>query len=119
MTTTDKSTSVKIYIAFIIALTLVVIFSAYARYIFAKDYYFLIEATCDPNIENCQIRDCDDYCPPNELDIYKTYRMSAKYFDQCEDNSCSNICQVSTTSNLCELMLCDEDESECSGDPNN
>lgn len=119
MATSTQSASVKFYIGLIIVLTLVVLFSAYARYLFAKDYYFLVESSCDTSTENCQIRDCNDYCPPNELEEYKTYKIKAIHFDSCEDNTCSNICESTATAGVCELIPCDDEESECSGNPNN
>lgn len=115
MVTSMQSMSVKLYIGLVIILTLIVIFSSYARYLFTKDYNFLIEAPCDPATEKCQIRDCEDYCPPNELAIYKTYLVKAEHFEKCTDNTCTNICQSTQTASLCKLIPCDEEETECSG----
>lgn len=100
----NKSTNLLILF---IAITLGVVFlSAYTRYIFAKDYTFYIEAACDPSKENCFVRDCNDYCPPNGLAIYSAYHIKASIFPTCINNDCANICQ-SKTNKECAPILCD------------
>jgi len=88
-------------------------FSAY-RYIIQEDYTFLVEAPCNPLNQACYVRDCEDYCPPNELSEYRLFSLPAKEFARCEDNSCLNICPSATYS--CEEILCEEDEeTACPG----
>ena len=53
---------------------LIAIGSSYYKYYYAKDYDFLVEASCNPEIEKCNFRDCEnepDSCPPNGLSNYK------------------------------------------------
>ncbi len=99
-----KLTSTKLFTVFIFTLIIVVSLSSYVRYIFAKDYEFHVEMSCDTKTELCNIRDCSDYCPPNGLDQYKIYKIRAIDFKNCTNNSCSNIC-VGT--NKCQLIKCD------------
>lgn len=96
--------SSKLFTAFIFTLIVLVSLSSYVRYIFAKDYEFHVEMACDIKTEICNIRDCDEYCPPNGLAEYKVYKISAIDFTNCIDNSCSNICGIT---NKCLLIKCD------------
>jgi hypothetical protein len=92
---------------FIVVSVVFIYLTAYTKYIFAKDYYFYIEAPCDPDTTKCFIRDCDDYCPPNGLDTYSAYTIKASDFSSCEDNSCSNICNDANLYHICEPIICD------------
>ncbi|MEQ1561116.1 MAG: hypothetical protein ABL899_00170 [Nitrospira sp.] len=70
-------------------------FSSYYKYFYIKDYDYLIEAGCDPLLEECSFRDCEknpDICPPNNLSYYKEYYVKAYDFQKCSDNSCSYEC---------------------------
>ena len=102
-------TNIRILIGIIVGSLVLVAISAFTRYIYAKDYYFLVEAPCDAETENCYIRSCDDYCPP-----YSVYSLKASYFEQCSDNSCENIC-TPYNENICAPITCEaSDEQECS-----
>lgn len=87
--------------------------SSYTKYIYAQDYSFIIEASCDPAETSCYVRDCDDYCPPNELEVYSSYLISANDYADCTDNSCSNICENTTTAELCVPIECNSDNNDC------
>lgn len=88
---------------------------SYTKYIYAKDYTFLVEASCDPLTQSCYVRDCEDYCPPNELESYTVFAISAADFSSCTDNSCSNVCLNPTTAEKCEEITCDiENGDDCS-----
>ncbi len=67
--------------------------ASYTRFVLAKDYKFQIEAPCDNTTEECFQRSCDEYCPPNGLELYRVFSMPAKYYSQCTDNSCLNVCE--------------------------
>lgn len=109
------SLRVKIIITLTVLSVVLVLLTAYTKYIYAKDYFFFVEAPCDTSSQTCFVRDCDDYCPPNEFEEYKTYLIKAEYFEQCTDNSCLNICEAPETSNLCEEVICNiEDGDDCS-----
>ena len=101
--------SSKLLIIFIFTLIVLVSLSSYVRYIFAKDYEFHVEMTCDTKTEICNIRDCNDYCPPNGLAEYKVYKIPAIDFTNCIDNSCSNICGAT---NKCLLIKCDTESGD-------
>jgi len=115
----EKEQSSKNYstalIIFVLASVLLVIFSSYTRYLFAKDYFFFVEAPCDEETQTCFFRRCDDYCPPNQLEVYSVYRIKASLYEQCTDNSCENICNDSASKSTCELIPCNVDDGvECS-----
>ena len=91
---------------------LFVLFTAYTKYIYAQDYNFIIEAPCDPGEMTCFVRDCDDYCPPNELEVYRAYEIPATDYNLCTDNSCTNICQNVDTMSSCVPILCNLDNGD-------
>ncbi len=95
----------------IVGLSLVIL-TAYSKYIYAKDFTFLIEATCNPEQQSCFVRDCEEYCPPNQLEIYSAYEISAADYDKCTTNGCENICQNETTKNLCIEISCNAENGD-------
>jgi hypothetical protein len=78
------------------------------KYIYTKQYDFLVEAACDPSIEKCFYRDCEQTndCPPNNLSVYKKYLLKGKDFPLCSDNSCKQECESGQIQ--CSLVLCNE-----------
>lgn len=99
---------------FLLALTAIMFLLSVGRYFVLTDYYILVEAPCDPQTQSCYIRDCDDYCPPNELAIYREFSIPAGMFKQCTDNSCLNVCL--SEEGVCGENICsDQDEIECEG----
>ncbi len=108
----------RILVAFV-TLSLVLVFAtAFSKYIFAKDYFFLIETPCDSLSEWCYIRSCVDYCPPNELEVYQVYQLHASHFSDCTDNTCQNICHPDSEPTICTTIPCAAtDEQMCDGLP--
>ncbi len=106
--------AVVILVIFIAVSLVVVCITAYSKYWFFKDYFFLVEAPCDANSRVCYIRDCnEEYCPPNELAEYTVYRLKAHTFAQCTDNTCMNVCDENRS--LCTEISCSEAEGyQCS-----
>lgn len=104
-------------IVFILTLILA-IGSSYYRYFYSKNFDYLVEANCDPEVENCFYRDCEsspDDCPPNGLVNYKSYKVKAYDFKKCSDNSCLNECVSGTIS--CEVIACDVENGDvCTDD---
>jgi hypothetical protein len=93
----------------IFSLSLVIaIGSNFYRYIYTKQYTFLVEAPCDATLEKCFHRACEtsDDCPPNNLSVYKKYTLSGKDFSQCSDNSCKQECESNQIA--CSVVLCNE-----------
>lgn len=89
-----------------------VIFCAY-RYLYVKEYYFIVEADCDSSKELCYMRSCDQgECPPNGLSEYKRYSINAADFAKCTDNSCQRECQSGSIS--CLEIACDANVDACS-----
>jgi len=100
----------------LILLLTVAVFGATAWLFFVdKQYDFYVEAACDPSTETCFYRDCSDeevYCPPNGLQEYKVFYVSAHDFETCADNSCKNECESGSIP--CEELMCGEaEEDEC------
>lgn len=83
-------------------------------HLYAQSLVFLVEGACDPNVQECYVRDCElEECPPNELSEYRVFAVSTKDFEYCEDNACANICAHGTA---CEEILCSDDgEATCEG----
>jgi len=108
-----RKTFFTFFVIFIIVSLVLVYMTAFTKYIWAKDYFFIVETTCDPEVSTCFVRDCEDYCPPNGLEIYSSYLMKAYDFEKCPNGDCYEICTDTTTSNLCEKIECDLEIDSC------
>ena len=87
---------------------LLAIGSNYYKYVYAKSYKFVVEQPCDPNTEQCFVRDCEknpDSCPPNGLSHYKKAYVKAANFSKCENNSCQKECNAKQFN--CKPIACD------------
>ncbi len=104
----------KVLVCLIILLCVFPIASNFYKYFLNKNYPFLIEAPCSQENENCFVRDCSSgECPPNELEYYKQYYISAADFEKCIDDSCADEC--SSEEIKCEQVVCGElPEDTCS-----
>jgi len=74
---------------------LVAISASFYFFYFKKNYDFFIETKCDPAIEVCFFRDCEnspDDCPPNNLSYYNQYVIKAKDYKYCEKEDCTGAC---------------------------
>jgi hypothetical protein len=98
--------------SFVIFSLFFVFLTAYTKYIFAKDYSFYIETPCEPDSEICFVRDCDNYCPPNNLSAYKAFIIPADIFANCVDNACSNICLADKGRQACEQIHCNAEAGD-------
>lgn len=80
---------------------------SFYHYFYKKNYDYLVESACDPTVEVCFIRDCNeaDACPPNGLAIYKQYQIRASDFKGCTDNSCLHECESGAVK--CVPIACD------------
>jgi hypothetical protein len=97
----------------ILALSVVAVIAATAyKFLFAKDYDFVLEAPCDPSTNTCFTRDCSnpDDCPPNGLENYRIFNVKASDFGKCADNSCLNECLSGKIS--CTETKCGESEED-------
>ncbi len=91
----------------VLILFLLVIGESIYTYSIKKDYTFLVEASCNPVEETCFTRNCEEeYCPPNNLGIYKIYSLQASDFEKCQDNSCALECQNGAIA--CESLNCNK-----------
>ena len=102
----------KIFVFLLVVTVLVVILGSFYNLFLSKKYEFIVEAACDPTTENCFYRDCseEDACPPNGLEYFRTYNISADKFGGCSDNSCSEICM--NDSSACVETICGETEED-------
>lgn len=100
-----------------VLLFLITILSGFYFFYIKKNFDFIIESPCDPNLEQCFIRDCLDYndCPDNMLENFKRYSLSAHDFKYCEGEDCTNVCENKEID--CEKLECFTDidmGEECS-----
>ena len=96
---------------------LLAIGSNYYKYLYAKNYKFVVEQSCNPAAEQCFFRDCEknpDSCPPNGLSHYKKAYVKAANFPRCSDNSCQAECDAKQFT--CKPIACDAaNGDECEG----
>jgi hypothetical protein len=86
---------------------LIVIVFAFYSYFYKKNFDFIVEVACDPLVEECLLRDCSSgECPPNNLEIFKRYVLSAADFQFCENEDCQLVCENNLIE--CELIPCEE-----------
>lgn len=112
--TSSPSSRVRVAVLVVLVATFLSLLTAYTKYVYAKDYNFLVEAPCNPDEMSCYVRDCNDYCPPNELEIYQTFLISASDYSSCTSNSCENVCENEATKNRCIPVLCEiSDDNDC------
>jgi hypothetical protein len=85
---------------------------SFYTYLYQKDYFFIVEGTCDPGLEKCFQRECAelDECPSEELSYYKSYKVSASDFANCTNNSCKAECESGVFA--CIPILCEEETQE-------
>lgn len=111
----NNSQAIPLQIKILVVITLISVFLAgltsYTKYIFAEDYYFFVEAPCDPVNNLCHVRDCEEYCPPNALASYNVYRIKASEYEKCDDNTCLNVCN--DTTKCSEIICSEEDGNSC------
>lgn len=94
---------------------LVVVAVCATAYLFLvkEDYAFVVEAPCDPAQNTCFTRDCSGgECPPNELEQYRVFAVSAHDFPVCADNSCLQEC-TSGAIECVEYVCGESEEDEC------
>ncbi len=108
----------KIFLSIVCLSVLAVIFANGYKFVWEKDYNFIVEAVCDPESTICFQRDCSTgECPINEYDNYRTFNVRAADFSQCADNSCLRECEDGVID--CEEEVCDEIYDSCSGSVEN
>ena len=108
--TADEAKTKKIHLFLNLFFLLTIIAAvgvSFYKYYYTKNYNYRVEASCDPQTEQCSHRDCTDgSCPPNNLSDYKVYLVKAYDFPKCSDNSCEKECVrgvISCTPVSCEV----------------
>lgn len=113
----QKSKLNKIVLWIFFGLFFIAIASNFYHFFYTKNYDYLVEASCDPTVENCFFRDCEespDDCPPNGLSYYKEYYVKAYDFKKCTDNSCAEQCMSGEIQ--CKPIECDSNSGDtCKG----
>lgn len=100
-----------IWVAVVLAFAYVIWFN-FQKFVLEERYDFFVESPCDPETESCYLRDCEEYCPPNGLSSYKVWKIVARDFDRCADDSCEAECETGKI--VCEEVPCDPEEGDCS-----
>jgi hypothetical protein len=78
-----------------------------------QNYDVFVEAPCDPKTQQCYTRDCSTgNCPPNNLSVYRLYKVPASVFPSCSDNSCANVCKEGSTSCV-EVPCSSQSDVDC------
>lgn len=96
----------KIVLALLITSIGLVIFSTGYRFLWEKNYTFMVETECTVGSESCFARDCEEEeCPPNGLEEYRVFNLQAKDFSACDGGSCLNVCVDGSIT--CEEVMCD------------
>lgn len=100
-------------------LCLIAILISFNNFYINKNFDFIVETSCNPEVETCYFRNCqaeDAECPPNNLSYYKVYSLNAKDFKKCENEDCAVFCSIN--SDLCEETVCSEEDGEECISPN-
>lgn len=87
------------FIYVLLAGVLIVIITSFYSLYFKKNYDFFIETECNPEMETCFFRDCEnepDICPPNNFSYYHQYTIKARDFSACENENCKEACSLGT-----------------------
>jgi len=100
-----------IWLAVAAAFVYVVWFN-FHKFVLAERYDFFVEAPCDSETESCYLRDCEEYCPPNGLSSYRVWKIVARDFKRCADDSCEAECASGEIA--CEEIACDPETADCS-----
>ena len=90
-----------------------IIASSLYSFYFKKNYDFIVETQCDPEVEICFFRDCvgsPDTCPPNGLSYYNEYTIKARDFGVCLDEDCTLACKTGAIN--CVKTECTETDIE-------
>jgi hypothetical protein len=90
---------------------LIAVASSFYFFYFKKDYNFIIETKCNPEMETCFYRDCEnslDGCPPNNLSYYNQYTIKARDFNACENEDCTFAC-ITRVINCIKIECTQED----------
>ena len=94
MTENEEGKKHNIFLYSLLAGCLIAIASSFYFFYIKKDFNFIIETKCNPEIEICTYRDCTnpDDCPPNGFSYYNTYTIKANDFKACANEDCSYVC---------------------------
>lgn len=118
MLNSGKINSNTLFMSLFAITLLLVIGSSFYKYYYLKNYDYIIEASCNPELENCFFRDCEnneDECLPNNYSYYKQFFIKASDFPKCSDNSCAEQCASNTIQ--CIIIECDDTVDTCTTPP--
>ncbi len=97
----------------IIALSVIAVVGVTAfQFLYQKHFDFFVEASCDPSVQTCFVRDCSnpDDCPENGLEVYQVFSLYESDFEKCSDSSCLKECTSGVLS--CKPVLCNEEAGD-------
>ena len=99
-----------LFLLFLIGTCVISIISSIYFFYYKKNFDFIVETKCDPQIETCFYRDCTnpDDCPPNNLSYFNVYNINARDFTFCENEDCTAFCDANTIK--CNKNECTEQD---------
>lgn len=91
----QKIFSDKVFFFLSLLVIAIAVFISINKFYITKDYDFHVEVSCNSEEEGgCLTRNCENgECPPNGLESYKEYTISAKNFELCENEDCTRVCK--------------------------
>lgn len=113
----SMETSSKVMLWLLLLSIVAVIFSTVQQFLVQKNYNFTLEAECDMAERSCFVRDCSSgECPPNELETYRIFEVTASDFNSCSQSDCLDECMSGVIQ--CIEVKCDSDAGDiCTEEP--
>ncbi len=109
METPKINTNNNFFWIFLISIFIIILSNVYLYY-FKKDFNILIEASCDPSIETCFQRSCENgECPPNNYEHYRSYSLKGYLFESCQLDNCESFCK---NTNSCIENVCEPEKGD-------
>jgi len=97
----------KIIVWFSTFLVISAILACAYLFFYKKSYDFTVEAPCSKSTATCFVRQCDnEECPPNQLEEYRVFKLTAADFPKCSNDSCLNECLMGDI--RCTEVVCGE-----------
>lgn len=111
----EQNNSFKNWMYFWIFISAFVIFYVIYNFYFQNDFKILVEESCDPTLDKCFYRDCEEEeCPPNNLEYYSQYYTRASDFASCQNSPECNLSILCTNNQeICEKTECISGVDQC------
>lgn len=109
----DRKTKV-LFVLMLMLICISVIFSTY-KYLIKRDYSLYAQVSCEPELENCFVQECDiesdEDCPEEGKYYYKIINKSAQNSPRCLYQNGTNKCEELTCEDgeECEIVTCSDE----------